>query len=80
MQHLLGFAFQTGQIDPLASIRVIMALVCVIVASSLALGVAVGLTRRIQEIAGPDDQAPRALDAAPAPDAEQGAENLEQSE
>ncbi len=46
---------QTGSSDPLASTRVILALVCVAVASSLALGVAVGLSRRIQAIA---DQRP----------------------
>ncbi len=46
---------QSGSSDPLASTRVILALVCVIVASSLALGVALGLSRRIQMIA---DQRP----------------------
>ncbi len=42
---------QSGSSDPLASTRVILALVCVVVASSLALGVAIGLSRRIQLIA-----------------------------
>lgn len=46
---------QTDGPNPLTSVRIILALVCVIVASSMALGVAVGLSRRIQTIA---DQRP----------------------
>lgn len=38
---------------PLLTVRLILALVCVIVASSLALGVCVGLMRRINTIAPP---------------------------
>ena len=58
MDVMVPLVFQTGQIDALASTRVILALLCVIVASSLALGIAVGLTRRIQQIAGPEDEEP----------------------
>ena len=45
-------------------------LVCVVVASSLALGVAIGLARRIQEIAGPDNAERRSADADDADDAD----------
>lgn len=45
---------QTASADPLAATRLILALVCVIVASSLALGVCIGLMRRINTIAPPD--------------------------
>jgi hypothetical protein len=41
---------QTTAPDALLSVRVIFALVCVIVSSSLALAVCVGLLRRIQVI------------------------------
>ena len=46
---------QTDGPIQVTSVRIILALVCVIVASSMALGVAVGLSRRIQTIA---DQRP----------------------
>lgn len=55
MSETLALLLQSDGINPLASTRVILALVCVVVASSLALGVAVGLSRRIQMIA---DQRP----------------------
>lgn len=46
---------QTGDADPLAASRLILALLCVIVLSSTGLAVMVGLSRRIQSIA---DQRP----------------------
>lgn len=42
-----------AQSTSLLSAKLILAIVCVAVASSLALGVCVGLMRRIQTIAGP---------------------------
>lgn len=42
---------QTGDADPLAASRLILALLCVIVLSSTGLAVMVGLSRRIQSIA-----------------------------
>ncbi len=64
MVWVLMQLLQTGADTSLTSVRVILALVCVIVASSLALGVAVGLARRIQTIAdqGPAGDAPQNAD------------------
>lgn len=45
---------QQADATALLSAKLILAIVCVIVASSLALGVCVGLMRRIQTIAGPE--------------------------
>lgn len=50
MLELYTIVAQTEPSSQLLATRVILALVCVIVSSSLALGVCVGLVRRIQVI------------------------------
>lgn len=61
---------QAAAPDPLSAPRLILALVCVIVASSLALGVCIGLMRRIQTIAPERPATPPAEDAPPTPETE----------
>ncbi len=52
MQVVAIFLSQTTPIDPLLSTRLILALLCVVVTSSIAFGVTFGLARRIALLAG----------------------------
>jgi cell division protein FtsL len=51
----IGYTFLLQDADPLATSRLILALLCVIILSSTGLAITVGLSRRIQAIA---DQRP----------------------
>lgn len=50
---LFTLLLQTATPDSFTTTRIILALLCVFVASALALGIAIGLNRRMQAIAGP---------------------------
>jgi hypothetical protein len=56
MIMLFTIAAQAAQQDPTASARLILAVLCVVVASSIALAVSIGLARRMSQIA---DRPPR---------------------
>lgn len=69
MLVLYTILLQTPPSGQLLATRVILALVCVIVSSSLALGVCVGLLRRIQTIA-PERREPSSEDEPQEPPSE----------